>query len=134
MTAASSQPARHVLHVCTTCRRLPGSPDVPRDGAALYEAIRAASMRQPDRPELILNAVECMSGCNRACTVGLSAPGKTSYLFGDLAANAETATQALELAALYCASGSGVLMRAERPALFRAGILARIPALAETRK
>lgn len=119
---------RHVLHVCTTCCPPGAAPDAPRHGAKLLAAIRVALAARPEVHDVALNGVECMSGCNRPCTIALSAPHKPSYLFGDLIADGLTASQALELAALYCASETGVLVRAERPTLFRSGILARIPA------
>jgi predicted metal-binding protein len=68
-----------------------------------------------------------MSGCDRACTVALSAAGKPSYLFGDKRPDAETARAVLDLARLYAESATGDLPRRDRPEPFRRGILARIP-------
>ena len=90
----------------------------------LFEAVSNLLVHRGD---ITVNGVECMSGCDRACTIALSAAGKPSYLFGDKQPNAETATAALALAAQYLASETGDLPRAERPAAFRSGILARIP-------
>ena len=118
---------RPVLHVCTTCRPPGTDPAAPRDGAKLFALVEALYYDWPGRADVALQPVECMSGCDRACTVALSAPGKPSYLFGDKQPTAETAAAALDLAAQYAASATGDLPRSERPEPFRRGILARIP-------
>lgn len=120
---------RHVLHICTTCRPPGTDPAAPRDGDALYGLVAALYRDWPGRAHIALNPVECMSGCDRACTVALSGPDKPSYMFGDKQPNAETAAAALEMAEQYVASESGLLPRKERPEPFRKGILAQIPAL-----
>ncbi len=118
---------RHVLHVCTTCRPPGADPALPRDGAKLFGLVEALYRTWHGRDRVALHPVECMSGCDRACTVGLSGPGKPSYLFGDKQPTAETAAAALELAGQYLASEAGNLPRSGRPEAFRRGILARIP-------
>ena len=118
---------RPVLHVCTTCRPPGTDPAAPRDGAKLFALVEALYYDWPGRADVTLHPVECMSGCDRACTVALSAPGKPSYLFGDKQPNVETAAAALDLAAQYAASATGDLPRSARPEPFRRGILARIP-------
>ena len=123
---------RPVLHICTTCRPPGADPAAPRDGAKLFALVAALHRDGPGHVAVTLHPVECMSGCDRACTVALSAPGKPSYLFGDKQPTAETAAAALELAAQYAASATGDLARSERPELFRRGILARIPATPTT--
>jgi predicted metal-binding protein len=119
---------RHVLHVCTTCRPPEADPAAPRDGARLFALVEALYRDWPERADVTLHPVECMSGCDRACTVALSAPAKPGYLFGDKRPTAETARAALALAAQYAASETGNLPRSERPEPFRRGILAKIPA------
>ncbi|MEC4589816.1 MULTISPECIES: DUF1636 family protein [Nitrospirillum] len=117
----------HTLHICVTCRPKGASPEAVRDGRLLYEAVAALHADWPGRDLVALNGVECMSGCDRACTVALSGAGKPSYLFCDKAPTPETAAAALDLAAQYAASDTGVLMRGDRPGPFRSGILAKIP-------
>ncbi len=119
---------QHRLIVCTTCRREGSTADAPSDGCALYETVRALFDVWSDRGGCVLIGVECMSGCNRSCTVGLAAPGKPSYLFGGLAPTAETAADALALVAQYRDKPDGVLEQRTRPLSFRRGILAKIPA------
>lgn len=131
MTTAQNDGAKsppHRLIICTTCRREGSAADSPPDGGALYEEVRALFEIWPDRGGCVLIGVECMSGCNRSCTVGLAAPGKPSYLFGGLAPTEETAADALELVAQYRDKPDGVLERRARPTSFRRGILAKIPA------
>lgn len=119
--------AEHALHVCITCRRPDWVADRPRDGLTLYELVETLYRTWPRRDEIALKQIECLSGCDRACTVAVSAVGKPGYLFGDKMPMAETAAAALDLAAQYLDSADGTLPRGERPALFRGGILARIP-------
>lgn len=118
----------HRLIVCTTCHR-EGSPgEAPPDGSELFAMVRALFDGWPGRDGCVLTGVECMSGCNRSCTVGLAGPGKPSYLFGGLAPTEETAADALALIAQYRDKADGVLERRNRPPSFRRGILAKIPA------
>ena len=119
--------ARHTLHVCTTCRPPGTDPAAPRDGAKLFGLVEALYRTWDQRSLVRLDPVECMSGCDRACTVALSGTAKPSYLFGDKQPTDETARAALDLAAQYLASETGVLTRKDRPAAFRSGILANIP-------
>ena len=123
----SVQSLQHRLIVCTTCRREGSTPDSRPDGGALYDTVRALFDAWPGRGGCVLTGVECMSGCNRSCTIGLAAPGKPSYLFGGLAPTEETAVDALALVAQYRDKADGVLERRARPSSFRRGILAKIP-------
>ncbi|MFO6421587.1 DUF1636 family protein [Hylemonella sp. W303a] len=146
-TRATPTSATEIV-VCTTCRPA----GVPRDqtapGQLLYEAVQAAlalgAAGQGDAglgaqttaasaagstPGLKLRGLACMSGCDRACTVALQAPGKFSYYFGDLSADVETAAQLIACAQLHQASTDGTLLRNARPERLRSGILARLPAV-----
>jgi predicted metal-binding protein len=116
------------LIVCTTCRREETSREAPSDGGKLFEKVRSLVDSRDDRRDWVLTGVECMSGCNRSCTIGLSGAGRPSYLFGDLSPNDETAADAVALVEQYCNSADGTLQRRDRPASFRRGILAKIPA------
>ncbi len=53
--------------------------------------------------------------------------GKTSYVFGELTPDAETAQQVLACGRLHADSADGVLDRNARPERLRNGIVARIP-------
>ena len=120
--------------VCTTCRPADVPRDLPAHGAALFEAVQVAAW-DVDPAQLAnvrIRGVECMTGCNRACTVTFQAAGKYLYFFGDLAADAETAAHILVCAQLHAATPDGTLLRNDRHARLRNGILARIPPLAVT--
>jgi len=69
-----------------------------------------------------------MSGCSRSCTVAFQAPGKLSYLFGDLLADEDAVQQILDCAQLHEASADGVLPRDKRPERLQNGLIARLPA------
>lgn len=73
-------------------------------------------------------AAGCLSACNRRCVIALSAPQKTTLMFGDLPA-LESAPSILELAEQYHASSDGLIARSDRPELLQKWILAKIPSL-----
>ena len=122
--ADPSEPS--TLFVRTRCRAAGAEPDAPRAGAALRAATRAAARVQAD---LRVVGVACLSGCKRACAAALIAPGKVGDLFGDLPADPNGADDLPVVARAHAARTDGVLPRAERPELLRAGILARLPPL-----
>lgn len=117
--------------VCTTCRPQGNTRDLPAHGQALLEAVEEALLNcELDTGEhkgLRVRGMACMSGCSRACTVAFQAPGKHSYYFGDLPADAETASQVIACAQLHLRSDDGNLARNARPERLRSGILARLP-------
>ncbi|QBK06550.1 DUF1636 domain-containing protein [Hylemonella gracilis] len=140
--------------VCTTCRPAGTPREQTAPGQLLYDAVQAA-LRPPSGagpsdglaghaadvaeagatapasvPRLKLRGLACMSGCDRACTVALQAPGKFTYYFGDLGADAETAVQLIACARLHRDSADGTLLRNARPERLRSGILARLPPVA----
>jgi len=59
--------------------------------------------------------------------MALQAPGKHTYVFGDLQPDAETAAQVLACAVLHQQSQDGSLPRDARPARLRKGILVKLP-------
>ena len=113
------------LLVCTRCRAPGADPEAPRAGAALLAALAS----RPLPKGVTLAGVACMSGCKRACAAALAAPGKITYLFGDLAADAASVADLHAVAAAHRADPLGHLPRATRPERLRAGILARVPPL-----
>lgn len=127
MTAPACPPMTEVI-VCTTCRPAGASRDDPAAGAALFEAVQAAQRLDAElRARVQVLGVACMSSCSRACTVALQAPGKHTYLFGDLVSDDETARHVLICAGMHAGSSDGSLARNERPQRMRSGILARLP-------
>jgi predicted metal-binding protein len=127
---AGPPPGGVALYVCLTCRDRPASdarpPDdaAPRAGARLHAALAAALGETPVR----LVGVECLSNCNRSCTVALAGPGRWTYVYGDL--DPESAVPAiLDGAARYAATRDGLVPWRERPVIFRKGAIARVPPL-----
>jgi predicted metal-binding protein len=112
--------------VCVLCRPPDWPREAPRPGRALFEAIENLARR--DDLKFPIRAVECMNSCRRHCTVALQAPGKFTYLFGDLPADEASAEQVLACAVLHQASADGLLPRDTRPERLRKGIVARLPA------
>ena len=120
MTAASAVPPAATVLVCVTCKSEHGP-----DGAALYDALEA---RLADE-DITLRPVECLSVCKRPCTVALAAPGKWTYVVGDL--NRQANVEDIVIAARrYAAAPDGLVPWRERPLPFRKGVISRTPPLA----
>jgi len=121
-------PAITEVIICTTCRPSGASRDLPAAGAELFEAVQTQQLLQDDLgAQVRVRGMACLSSCSRACSVAFQAPGKHTYLFGDLQPDAETARHVLSCAALHAAAPDGNLARNERPERLRSGILARLP-------
>jgi predicted metal-binding protein len=121
MNADSGRSAAATLLVCVTCK----SDEGPL-GAGLFEAL---SKRLAAEPEIALQPVECLSVCKRPCTVALAAPGKWTYVVGDL--KRESHLEDIAAAARrYAASPAGIVPWRERPLSFRKGVVSRTPPLA----
>jgi len=114
--------------ICTTCRPAGASRELPAAGAELFEAVQMQQLLQ-DEPcaRVRVRGMACLSSCSRACAVAFQAPGKHTYLFGDLLPDDETARHVLACAALHADATDGNLVRNERPERLRSGILARLP-------
>ncbi|QHE86589.1 DUF1636 family protein [Hydrogenophaga sp. BPS33] len=125
-SSASSSPITEMI-VCTTCRPPGASRGLPAAGALLFDAVQAAQRQHGAAPSVRVRGMACLSSCGRACSVAFQAPGKHTYLFGDLVPDAETAEHLLVCAGLHAAASDGNLPRNERPARVRSGILARLP-------
>ena len=126
-TAAVSQITEVI--VCTTCRPAGASHGQPAAGAELLEAVQIAQLQdeQGAFANVRVRGMACLSSCSRACTVAFQAPGKNTYLFGDLLPCEETAQHVLLCAALHASANDGALVRNDRPERLRSGILAKLP-------
>lgn|SRR5574337_609534 len=105
------------LFVCVKCKS--GEKEA---GQALFAAL---SERSCDGA-LALKAVECFAVCKRPCTVALTAPGKWTYVVGDLRPD-DHVGDILDAAQRYAASPDGVVPWRERPVSFRKGVVSRTP-------
>jgi predicted metal-binding protein len=113
------------LHVCVTCLAGEDRETVPRAGRRLHDGLVEAQRRHDGPSSFRIVEAECLSNCNRGCSVALSGPGRWSYVYGDLG---ETSVDDLLAgASRYAATTDGLVPWRERPAIFRKGVIARIP-------
>ena len=120
------------LSICLRCRdgRETRDTDLDQRGGRRLSRAVVARFAESEAAQLgvRLRGVNCMSQCKRPCTIALSAPGRFTYLFGDLDPEIN-APEVLEIAAAYAKSETGFLARPDRPKVLQAGILGRIPPL-----
>lgn len=121
---------KYALFVCKSCAFSPTQRDYAgqRGGYHLLQTLLHLSQQWGLQQEYTIQAVECLSACNRPCTIAFVAPDKTTLMFGDLPA-LESASAILQLAEQYYASIDGTVPRHDRPEILKKGILARIPSL-----
>ncbi len=112
--ADNSSSSDHTIYICTKCRGT--------DEAARLRALLAADL--PDG--YAFRAVDCMAGCDNPITVGFQAPGKATYLFGDIESTADIAAIS-EFARQFQANDSGWTSATERPEALYNKTLARMP-------
>ncbi len=94
-----------------------------RAGARLFRALSDATSADA-RVDLV--PVECLSVCKRPCTVSFAAPGKWTYIYGDLPA--ETAAPIiLDALKLYAAAPDGLIPWKLRVDAIKKGVVARLP-------
>ena len=77
---------------------------------------------------MAIEANECLSVCKRACTISFAAPGKWTYVYGDLPAETG-ASVILDGAALYAATTDGLIPWRQRPEALKRGVISRVPPL-----
>jgi predicted metal-binding protein len=116
------------LFVCVTCR--PAEEEGVRPGKALFEALRKRLDGHAEN-NVALRAVECLSVCKRPCTIALSAPGKWTYVVGDLDIDAN-AGDIIDAALKFAATSDGLIPWRERPLSFRKGVISRVPPLTQS--
>ena len=120
MNAESGISAATLL-VCVTCKS-----DAGPLGAGLFAAL---GERLAGETDIALRAIECLSVCKRPCTVALAAPGKWTYVVGDLTRKSHI-EDIVTAARRYAASPAGIVPWRERPLSFRKGVVSRTPPLA----
>lgn len=120
---------RQAIYVCNRCNytRSEAERAGRRSGADLYSEVERQFAAWPHRAGFRLAPVECMSNCTRPCVVALAAPGKYTYMFGDLDPGTDAAAAVLDCALVYAAKPDGFMTRDERPEALRKSILGRIP-------
>jgi predicted metal-binding protein len=124
---------QHTILVCSSCAGVwqDGKRVGTSGGEKLLKEIEAKHQNWELSKEFTVKSVECMSACSHSCAVAFTAPGKMTYLFGDLDRNcealAETSNAVLECASLYYEKPDGKMAYTERPQALKKGVLARIP-------
>jgi predicted metal-binding protein len=113
------------LLVCLTCRVKGASSDsARRPGAELHARLAEGLLPAGVRGR----GVECLSNCERGCSIALRGPGRWSYVYGDIDPD-QHLTALLDGAARYAAAADGLVPWRERPEHFRKHCIARIPPL-----
>jgi predicted metal-binding protein len=115
---------RTTIHVCTTCRLgdEPLEPKEARSGARLYREL----IECVGDEDFEIIPIECLSVCKRPVTIGFSAPGKWSYIYGDFPPDGSAQT-ILAAAQLYADAPDGLIPWRERPEQIKRGVVARVP-------
>jgi predicted metal-binding protein len=109
------------LFVCVTCRGSADTPQETRPGARLLAALQGR-----DTGGLDIVPVECLSNCQRGCTAAVTAPGKWTYVIGNLDPDLH-AGDMLDFARLHRAHAEGLPVWRERPVHIRRNTMARVP-------
>jgi predicted metal-binding protein len=124
-TLSESGDIAATLYVCVTCLAGEDRETVPRAGRRLHDALSDAQRRQDELPNFRIVEAECLSNCNRGCSVALTGPGRWSYVYGDL--GEASVDDLLTGASRYASTKDGLVPWRERPVIFRKGVIARIP-------
>lgn len=112
------------LHVCVTCRGSEAVAGEPRPGARLLAAVERRTAETGGG--LTIVGVECLSNCSRSCSAAVTAPGKWTYVIGNLDPDLH-ATDILTFARQHGDHESGLPVWRERPEHIRKNTIARVP-------
>lgn len=107
----------HQIVVCSTCEGA--------DGKAFAAALRAALAVAGVSYEV--RDWNCMANCGRPLSVAYKAPGKATYLFGDIDPARDLA-DAVAFAHMYTASADGWIEDARGAGRLRHCLIGRVPA------
>ena len=128
--ASASADGSVTLHVCVSCRAGEDAEATPRAGLRLHDALVDALQGRDGQPAFQIATAECLSNCNRGCSVALTGHGRWSYVYGDL--NETLVDDLLAGTERYASTVDGLVPWRERPTIFRKGVIARIPPLVTT--
>ena len=113
------------ITVCDTCRRearkeLKAEPSCGE--TLLAEVERAAA-----NAGVAVRHVSCLMGCERACNVAVSAPGKLTYVLGRFDPTVEAAEAIVEYAQGHGESETGAVPFRQWPQGVKGHFVARVP-------
>lgn len=116
------------LFVCVSCR---GSTEATssegvRPGALLLQALERQCAAEG--ADLDIVPIECLSNCQRGCSVAVSAMGKWTYVVGGLDPDVHAA-DVVRFACQHRAHAEGLPVWRERPVYIRKNVIARVPPL-----
>lgn len=117
------------IFVCDTCRFSPQhkiGPHGRTGGEILAERIEDLAV---DAPELRVERLSCLMGCERHCNTAITAPGKLTYVLGMFTPTLASAEAVIEYARHHAASETGRVPFRQWPQGVRGHFVARIPAL-----
>lgn len=116
-----------VITVCDTCRRAERKElkDEPSCGEDLLAEIR----RVAEASSVEVRQVSCLMGCERACNVAISAPGKLTYVLGRFDPTTEAAEGIVEYAQGHGESETGAVPFRQWPLAVKGHFVARVPPL-----
>lgn len=116
------------VFVCTTCRQ-PGTQGetlAERPGQRMHDSLKEAVRTHVNRQYIRVEPVECLSVCKRPATVAFTSADKWTYVYGDLNPELDARTL-LDAATAYGGTDDGIVPWAERAAIVKRGVIARIP-------
>ena len=116
-----------VITVCDTCRR-EARKDL-KDEASCGEAFLAEMREAAGGTAVEVRQVSCLMGCERACNVAISAPGKLTYVLGRFDPTAEAAAGVVEYAQGHSESETGAVPFRQWPQAVKGHFVARVPPL-----
>lgn len=116
------------LYICVSCQSR-GAEAAPEgestDGRRLYEAVSSLVAAMGASAPVQIIPTLCFANCERGCNAGIAAPGKWSYLMGEL--GPEHAADLLSYSAAYAKAKTGVVLPSGRPASMQHTVIARFP-------
>lgn len=92
------------------------------------EKLRSALLRLAGTEGFRVEAVSCFASCDRPLAVAFTAPGKASYLFGEIDPDKDV-DALLSFGRLYRSLADGWSKESDRPGGLHGKTLARIPCL-----
>jgi predicted metal-binding protein len=131
MPSFTAGPAMTTIFVCTTCRRGTEAlePLEGRSGFRLHALLsEVLASRSPERL-IEVRPVVCLSNCSKGCNAAFAAPGKWTFVIGDLDPEAHLA-DIVTFAEQHRDHLEGVPVWRDRPESIRKGVAARVPPLA----
>lgn len=107
----------HRIVVCSTCEGV--------DGKGFAAELRGALARRG--MDFDVQDHDCLSNCARPLSMAVTAPGKTTYLFGDIDPGRDL-DDTLDFCGLFAASEDGWIEDARPAGRLRFCLIGRVPA------